>query len=64
MSARVEEKVDIVDTLQPTDGLRKAAEIWLKFGSGDTIFDARRRRKLPQASSGRNCSMRRAALPA
>lgn len=26
MSARVEEKVDIVDTLQPTDGLRKATE--------------------------------------
>ncbi len=43
MSARVEEKLDIVDTLQPTEGLRKAAEIWLKFGSGDTIFDARRK---------------------
>ena len=43
MSARVEEKLDIVDTVQPTEGLRKAAEIWLKFGSGDTIFDARRK---------------------
>jgi methyl-accepting chemotaxis protein len=43
MAARVEEKVDIVDTLQPTDGLRKAAEAWLKLGSGDTIFDARRK---------------------
>ena len=43
MSARVEEKLDIVDTLQPTDGLRKAAEAWLKLGSGDTIFDARRK---------------------
>ena len=43
MSARVEEKLDIVDTLQPTDGLRKATEAWLKLGSGDTIFDARRK---------------------
>jgi methyl-accepting chemotaxis protein len=43
MSARVEEKLDIVDTLQPTDGLRKATEAWLKLGTGDTIFDARRK---------------------
>jgi methyl-accepting chemotaxis protein len=43
MSARVEEKLDIVDTLQPTEGLRKAADAWLKLGSGDTIFDARRK---------------------
>ena len=43
MSAKVEEKLDIVDTLQPTDGLRKAGEAWLKLGSGDTIFDARRK---------------------
>jgi methyl-accepting chemotaxis protein len=43
MSARVEEKLDIVDTLQPTEGLRKATEAWLKFGTGDTIFDARRK---------------------
>src|SRR6478735_3012127 len=43
MSARVEEKLDIVDTLQPTEGLRKATEAWLKLGSGDTIFDARRK---------------------
>lgn len=42
MSARVEEKLDIVDTLQPTEGLRKATEAWLKLGTGDTIFDARR----------------------
>ncbi len=42
-AARVEEKVDIVDTLQPTQGLRQAAEAWLKLGSGDTIFDARRK---------------------
>jgi methyl-accepting chemotaxis protein len=42
-AARVEEKVDIVDTLQPTQGLRKAAEAWLKLGSGDTVFDARRK---------------------
>ena len=43
MSARVEEKLDIVDTLQPTEGMRKAADAWLKLGSGDTIFDARRK---------------------
>lgn len=43
MSAKVEEKVDIVDTLQPTEGLRKAADAWLKLGSADTIFDARRK---------------------
>jgi len=43
MSAKVEEKLDIVDTLQPTDGLRKAGEAWLKLGSGETIFDARRK---------------------
>jgi methyl-accepting chemotaxis protein len=42
-AARVEEKVDIVDTLQPTQGLRQAAEAWLKLGSGDTVFDARRK---------------------
>jgi methyl-accepting chemotaxis protein len=43
MSARVEEKLDIVDTLQPTEGLRKATEAWLKLGSSDTIFDTRRK---------------------
>ena len=43
MSAKVEEKLDIVDTLQPTDGLRKAGDAWLKLGSGETIFDARRK---------------------
>jgi methyl-accepting chemotaxis protein len=43
MSAKVEEKLDIVDTLQPTDGMRKAADAWLKLGSGDTVFDARRK---------------------
>jgi methyl-accepting chemotaxis protein len=43
MTARVEEKLDIVDTLQPTHGLRKATEAWLKLGTGDTIFDARRK---------------------
>ncbi len=43
MSARVEEKLDIVDTLQPTEGMRKAADAWLKLGMGDTIFDSRRK---------------------
>ena len=31
MSAKVEEKLDIVDTLQPTEGLRKAGEAWLNW---------------------------------
>jgi methyl-accepting chemotaxis protein len=43
MSAKVEEKLDIVNTLQPTEGLPKAGEAWLKLGSGETIFDARRK---------------------
>jgi methyl-accepting chemotaxis protein len=43
MSTRVEEKLDIVETLQPTQGLRKATEAWLKAGADDTIFDNRRK---------------------
>src|SRR5437879_9034095 len=43
MSAKVEEKLDIVNTLQPTEGLPKAGEAWLKLGSGETIFDTRRK---------------------
>jgi len=43
MSGRVEEKLDIVETLQPTQGLRKATEVWLKAGADDTIFDNRRK---------------------
>ena len=43
MAARVEEKLDIVETLQPTQGLRKATEAWLKAGADDTIFDNRRK---------------------
>ena len=43
MSAKVEEKLDIVNTLQPTDGLPKAGEAWLKLGSGETIFEKRRK---------------------
>jgi methyl-accepting chemotaxis protein len=43
MSARVEEKLDVVETLQPTQGLRKASESWLKSGADDSIFDTRRK---------------------
>ena len=43
MAAKVEEKLDIVNTLQPTDGLPKAGEAWLKLGSGETIFETRRK---------------------
>ena len=42
MTARIEEKLDIVETLQPTKDLRKTAEAWLKLTSTDTIFDTRR----------------------
>jgi methyl-accepting chemotaxis protein len=42
MTARIEEKVDIVETLQPTKDLRKSAEAWLKIGASDSIFDTRR----------------------
>ena len=43
MSAKVDEKLDIVGTLQPTEGLRHAGDAWLKLGTGETIFDARRK---------------------
>src|SRR5882724_3854699 len=43
MSSRLEEKLDIVETLQPTQGLRKAAETWLKSGADDSIFETRRK---------------------
>jgi methyl-accepting chemotaxis protein len=42
MTARIEEKVDIVETLQPTKDLRKTAEGWLRIGATDTIFETRR----------------------
>jgi len=42
MTARIDEKLDIVETLQPTKDLRKTAESWLKLTSTDTIFDTRR----------------------
>jgi methyl-accepting chemotaxis protein len=43
MSSRLEEKLDIVETLQPTQGLRKAAETWLKSSADDSIFETRRK---------------------
>lgn len=43
MSTRLEEKLDIVETLQPTQGLRKAAETWLKSSADDSIFETRRK---------------------
>jgi len=46
MAERVDEKLDIVDTLQPTDGLRKAVEAWLAQGKGDTTIFATRRKEL------------------
>jgi len=43
MLARVDEKLDIVETLQPTQGLRQATESWLKNSADDNIFDTRRK---------------------
>jgi methyl-accepting chemotaxis protein len=44
IAARIEEKLDIVETLQPTEGLRKATEAWLALGSGGgAIFEIRRK---------------------
>jgi methyl-accepting chemotaxis protein len=43
MASRAEEKLDIVEALQPTQGLRKAADAWLKIGADDSIFDIRRK---------------------
>ncbi|WKA28605.1 methyl-accepting chemotaxis protein [Bradyrhizobium roseum] len=51
MAAKVEEKLDIVNTLQPTEGLPKAGEAWLKLGSGETIFETRRK-ELAASQSG------------
>src|SRR5262249_32522472 len=42
MTDRIEEKVDIVETLQPTKDLRNPADGWLKMGATDGIFDPRR----------------------
>ncbi len=61
MSAKVEEKLDIVDTLQPTEGLpqggRSLAEARLRR---DDLRDAPQGDS-PPASSGRSCWTRRAA---
>jgi methyl-accepting chemotaxis protein len=43
MAARIEEKLDIVETLQPTNELRKTADAWLKIGATDSIFETRRK---------------------
>jgi methyl-accepting chemotaxis protein len=43
MASRAEEKLDIVEALQSTQGLRKAADAWLKNGADDSIFETRRK---------------------
>jgi methyl-accepting chemotaxis protein len=41
---KVAEKLDIVEALRPTEGLRKAVEAWMALGSGDgSIFENRRK---------------------
>jgi methyl-accepting chemotaxis protein len=48
---RVDEKLDIVDTLKPTNGLRAAIEAWLAKGTGDgSIFENRRKELVAQQS--------------
>jgi methyl-accepting chemotaxis protein len=44
VAEQIDEKLDIVDNLQPTDGLRKAVEALIAKGSGaNNLFDARRK---------------------
>ena len=52
MAERVDEKLDIVDTLQPTDGLRKQVEAWLAQGKGDNTIFANRRKELSAQQAG------------
>src|SRR5262249_35076757 len=48
---KVDEKLDIVETLKPTTGLRAAVEGWLAKGSGgDSIFENRRKELAAQAT--------------
>jgi methyl-accepting chemotaxis protein len=44
MTDKVGEKLDIVEALRPTEGLRKAIDAWLALGTGDgSIFENRRK---------------------
>jgi methyl-accepting chemotaxis protein len=44
VAEQIDEKLDVVDNLQPTEGLRKAVEALLAKGSGtNNLFDARRK---------------------
>ena len=48
---KVDEKLDVVETLKPTTGLRAAVEAWLASGSGtDGIFENRRKELAAQAT--------------
>jgi methyl-accepting chemotaxis protein len=48
---KVDEKLDVVETLKPTTGLRAAVETWLAKGSGsDNIFENRRKELASQAT--------------
>ena len=48
---KLDEKLDIVETLKPTTGLRAAVEAWLAKGSGnDSIFENRRKELASQAT--------------
>jgi methyl-accepting chemotaxis protein len=48
---KLDEKLDIVETLKPTTGLRAAVEAWLAKGSGnDSVFENRNKELTAQAS--------------
>jgi len=48
---KLDEKLDIVETLKPTTGLRAAVEAWLAKGSGsDNVFENRRKELASQAT--------------
>jgi methyl-accepting chemotaxis protein len=48
---KLDEKLDVVETLKPTAGLRAAIEAWLAKGSGnDNVFENRRKELASQAT--------------
>ena len=49
---KVDEKLDVVETLNPTNGLRVAVEAWLAQGAGDKTIFATRRQELNAMQAG------------
>jgi methyl-accepting chemotaxis protein len=61
---RVEEKLDIVDTLHPTEGLRTAVESWLAQGAGDKTIFVTRRQELNAVQAGQKLLVETSAVTA